>query len=177
MQLRRIYNNNLVDLLTNKCHTECDMRKLILVIVAISFFFSAPKSYAADIYTTGKLITVDIASQTLTAWDQGKIQYRTPVSTGMWLTPTVKGSFSVLRKVPIQDMRGPSPYKNIYPSGRYLVKNVPHVMYFYGAYAIHGAYWHNSFGRVASHGCVNVPLLSAEWIYNWADVGTRVEVF
>jgi lipoprotein-anchoring transpeptidase ErfK/SrfK len=153
------------------------MRKLLLFFVAVIFFFSVRSAWAADIYTTSKLITIDLSSQTLTAWDQGKIQYRTPVSTGMYLTPTVKGSFSILRKVPIQDMRGPSPYKKYYPSGRYLVKNVPHVMYFYQGYAIHGAYWHNNFGRRASHGCVNVPLLSAEWLYNWADTGTRVEVF
>ena len=153
------------------------MRKLLLALLAFAFLFITTPARAADIYTTGKLITVDIGSQTLTAWDHGQIQYRTPVSTGMWLTPTVKGSFSIKTKIPIQDMRGPSPYKNIYPSGRYLVKNVPHVMYFYQAYAIHGAYWHNNFGRPASHGCVNVPLLSAEWLYNWADVGTRVEIF
>jgi lipoprotein-anchoring transpeptidase ErfK/SrfK len=151
------------------------MRKLLLIVIALFFLTAKPAS--ADIYTTGKLITVDIGSQTLTAWNNGQIQWRTPVSTGMWLTPTVKGSFTIQRKVPIQDMRGPSPYKQYYPSGRYLVKNVPHVMYFYGAYAIHGAYWHNNFGRRASHGCVNVPLLSAEWLYNFADTGTRVEVF
>lgn len=154
------------------------MRKLTLVFFSLFvFFFQACSVSAADIYTTGKLITVDLGSQTLTAWNDGKIQYRTPVSTGMNLTPTVKGSFTIRTKVPMQDMRGPSPYKNLYPTGRYLVKNVPNVMYFYQGYAIHGAYWHNNFGRRASHGCVNVPLLSAEWLYNFADVGTRVEVF
>ncbi|MGK5095299.1 L,D-transpeptidase [Deltaproteobacteria bacterium TL4] len=53
----------------------------------------------------------------------------------------------------------------------------PHVMYFYQGYAIHGAYWHQNFGRVASHGCVNVPFPSAEWLYNFAIVGTRIEVY
>lgn len=79
-------------------------------------------------------------------------------------TPTVKGSYKIYLKYPKQDMRGPSPYKDIYPSGRYHIKDVPHVMYFFEGYAIHGAYWHNNFGRVASHGCVNVPLASAEWL-------------
>jgi lipoprotein-anchoring transpeptidase ErfK/SrfK len=95
----------------------------------------------------------------------------------MNLTPTVKGQYKIWRKVPIQDMRGPSPYKQYYPTGKYHIKNVPHVMFFYQGYAIHGAYWHNNFGSRASHGCVNVPLASAEWLFNFADVGTQVAVF
>lgn len=149
---------------------------LVFVFFLIPFFI--PSSIlAADIYTNGKLITVDIGKQMLYAWEGGKIVYQTKVSTGMRLTPTVKGSFQIRSKIPLQDMRGPSPYKNLYPSGKYLQKNVPNIMYFYQGYAIHGAYWHNSFGRVASHGCVNVPLASAEWLFNWANIGTRVEVF
>jgi lipoprotein-anchoring transpeptidase ErfK/SrfK len=132
---------------------------------------------AAEILTTEKLITVDLASQKLTAWDQGKVVYETKISSGMKLTPTVKGSFKTYYKTPLTDMRGPSPYKDIYPSGKYLTKNVPNTMYFYQGYAIHGAYWHNNFGRPASHGCVNTPLAAAQWLYDWAPVGTRVEVY
>lgn len=152
------------------------MYYVLLLLFVLSFFF--PKvSWAGEINTTEKLITVDLVSQTLTAWEGGKVQHKTKVSTGMNLTPTVKGSFKIRSKVPLQDMRGPSPYKNIYPSGKYHIKNVPNVMYFYSGYAIHGAYWHHNFGRRASHGCVNVPLSSAEWLYNWASMGTRIEVY
>lgn len=113
----------------------------------------------------------------LYAWEGGKVIYETKVSTGMKLTPTVKGNFKIYLKKALADMRGPSPYKNIYPAGKYHIKNVPHQMYFYQGYAIHGAYWHNNFGRVASHGCVNAPLAAAEWLFNWGDVGTQVVVF
>lgn len=133
--------------------------------------------FAEDVFTTEKLITVDIGKQILYAWEGGKVQHQTKVSTGMKLTPTVKGNFTIRTKIPLHDMKGPSPYKQIYPSGKYLVKDVPNSMYFYQGYAIHGAYWHNNFGRVASHGCVNVPLASAAWLYNWANVGTKVWVF
>ena len=151
-------------------------RTLKLISFALFFFiFTTPAS--AEISTTEKLITVDTHSQTLTAWQDGKIQHQTKVSTGMKLTPTVKGSFKVYLKYPVKDMRGPSPYKNIYPTGKYHLKNVPNIMYFYQGYAIHGAYWHNNFGRVASHGCVNVPLASAKWLFDFASVGTRIEVF
>ncbi len=154
------------------------MKRVFLFLATLALFFVFPTNASAnDIVTGEKLITVDRGKQMLYAWENGQIVHQTKVSTGMNLTPTVKGSFKIYRKVPMQDMRGPSPYKNIYPSGKYLVKNVPHVMYFYQGYAIHGAYWHNNFGVRASHGCVNVPLASADWLYNWADQGTRVEVF
>ena len=95
----------------------------------------------------------------------------------MYLTPTVKGSFKIYAKIPLQDMRGPSPYKNIYPSGKYWIKNVPNVMYFYQSYAIHGNYWRGYFGSPGSHGCVGVAPTDAQWLYNWANIGTRVEIF
>lgn len=153
------------------------MRKLLSIVASVIIFFLIAVPAHAQIITADKLITVDRGAQILRAWEGGQIKHETKVSTGMYLTPTVKGSFKIRTKVPMQDMRGPSPYKQYYPTGKYLVKNVPHVMYFYQAYAIHGAYWHNNFGRPASHGCVNVPLASAEWLFNWADVGTRVEVY
>jgi lipoprotein-anchoring transpeptidase ErfK/SrfK len=155
------------------------MGKILLLL--FSFFllvlFFPPKPASAQILTTDKLITIDTGAQKLTAWDGGKVVYETKVSTGMKLTPTVKGSFKIYFKTPLTDMRGPSPYKDIYPSGKYLVEDVPDTMYFYQGYAIHGAYWHNNFGRVASHGCVNTPLVAAKWLYDWAPLGTRVEVW
>lgn len=148
------------------------MKRCILTLVFLLFFAFPRHSDAKEIITNGKLITVDIGKQMLFAWEGGKIIHQTKVSTGMKHTPTVSGSFAIRRKVPLQDMKGNYP-----PYPPYKLKNVPHVMYFYQAYAIHGTYWHNAFGRRASHGCVNVPVASAEWIYNWAPVGTRVEVF
>jgi lipoprotein-anchoring transpeptidase ErfK/SrfK len=57
----------------------------------------------------------------------------------------------------------------------YEVEDVPHVMYFTQlAEALHGAYWHNNFGNTMSHGCVNLPLDVARWMYGWAPLGTMV---
>ena len=153
------------------------MKKILslsgLVIILLSVVFLIPSNAsAADIITSGKLITVDTGKQMLYAWDGGKIVYSSKVSTGMKFTPTVKGSFKIYKKIPLQDMKGSFP-----PYEPYYIKNVPNVMYFYGAYAIHGVYWHHAFGTRASHGCVNLPVDASQWVYNWADVGTRVEVF
>ena len=147
------------------------MKRLLYVFFFLLFLIT-PSVAHAQILTTAKLITIDLGKQTLFAWDGGRIVYQTPVSTGMRYTPTVRGSFKIQRKVPLQDMKGSYP-----PYPPYFLKNVPNVMYFYGAYAIHGAYWHNKFGSRVTHGCVNVPPAAAEWLYNWADIGTRVEVF
>ena len=42
--------------------------------------------------------------------------------------------------------------------------------------ALHGTYWHNNFGHVMSHGCVNLPMDVAEWLYAWTPMGARVEI-
>jgi lipoprotein-anchoring transpeptidase ErfK/SrfK len=49
-------------------------------------------------------------------------------------------------------------------------------MFFYSGYSMHGCYWHNNFGQPMSHGCVNMRMSDAQWLYNWAPVGTLVIV-
>lgn len=148
-------------------------RIIIIFVLLISNLLLPFYALAEEgIYTTEKLITVDTGAQMLRAWENGVVVHESRVSTGLPKTPTVKGSFRIYKKIPSQRMRGGSKWY-----GKYDYPNVPHVMYFYQGYAIHGAYWHKKFGRTASHGCVNVPLFSAEWLYNWADAGTRVEVY
>jgi lipoprotein-anchoring transpeptidase ErfK/SrfK len=54
----------------------------------------------------------------------------------------------------------------------------------YGTYGLHDATWRapSDFGTVspyssnASHGCVDLPLTAAQWLYNWAPVGMNVVV-
>lgn len=111
-------------------------------------------------------IEIDLSEQTLTAWQGDVVVMHTKVSTGRPETPTVLGRYQIRTKLPSQRMRGPG----------YDLPNVPSVMYFYAGYAIHGAYWHNNFGQVMSHGCVNMRLDEAEALYEWASIGTEVFV-
>ncbi len=114
----------------------------------------------------GKWLGVNLSQQTITAY-VGQTPVRTAiVSTGLPGTPTVVGTFSVYVKYLATPMSGPG----------YYLPNVPHTMYFYRGYAIHGAYWHNNFGTPMSHGCVNLSLPDAEWFYNWTPLGTKVVV-
>ncbi|HEY73699.1 MAG TPA: L,D-transpeptidase [Thermoflexia bacterium] len=49
-------------------------------------------------------------------------------------------------------------------------------MYFHEGYGLHGVTWHANLGHPMSHGCVNQPNDEAEWLFNFADVGTLVNI-
>lgn len=116
-------------------------------------------------------IDVNLSTQTITAYE-GNVAVNTSLaSTGLPRTPTVVGSYRIYVKYVATDMEGGSYAYGDY----YYLPDVPYTMYFYKGYGIHGTYWHNNFGNPMSHGCVNLPTPVAEWFFNWASVGTRVE--
>jgi hypothetical protein len=47
----------------------------------------------------------------------------------------------------------------------YSVADVPWTLYFHKGYALHGAYWHDSFGSRRSHGCINLSPADAKRVY------------
>jgi lipoprotein-anchoring transpeptidase ErfK/SrfK len=130
---------------------------------------SAPAPSASG---SGKRILVNLSDQWLYAYENGELVFDAPVATGRDGMQTPTGSYSVYAKLSVQTMRG---VENGEP---WVVPNVPHVMYINGGVALHGTYWHNLFGSGArpSHGCVNLPLRAAKWLYGWAPVGTPVRV-
>jgi lipoprotein-anchoring transpeptidase ErfK/SrfK len=124
--------------------------------------------------TAGKWLEVNLKAQRLTAYEGDWPVMSTPVSSGLPRTPTPIGTFEVFTKLRAHDMRGGSLAVGDY----YFLPQVPFVMYFAdGGYAIHGTYWHNNFGQPMSHGCVNLPTKDAEWVFNWAPLGTKVVIF
>ncbi|NWJ47488.1 MAG: LysM peptidoglycan-binding domain-containing protein [Chloroflexi bacterium] len=118
----------------------------------------------------GKWIDVNISQQRLVAYEGDKAVFSSLVSTGVTGLATPVGTFQVYVKYQSQLMTGGS------GASYYYLPNVPYVMYFYQAYAIHGTYWHNNFGHPMSHGCVNLPTPASQWIYNWAPMGTQVNI-
>ena len=111
-------------------------------------------------------IDVDLTRQMTYAYEGDVIVNSFVVSTGTWATPTVTGQYKVYVKYRSAKMSGPG----------YYLPNVPYIMYFYKGYGLHGTYWHNNFGTPMSHGCVNLRTSDAEWLFNWASVGTLVNV-
>jgi len=121
-----------------------------------------------------KEIVISISGQAMWAYENGELVTSTYVSTGTGEVPetvTPIGHWSILTKYDIQDMEG------TISDEYYFVEDVPHVMYFDNlGNALHGAYWHSNFGAPMSHGCVNLPLDVAAFLYEWAPVGTAVSV-
>lgn len=112
-------------------------------------------------------IAVDLTNQMTYAYEGSTLVNSFLVSTGTWRTPTVTGTFRIYVKYTSTTMSGPG----------YYLTNVPYTMYFYKGYGLHGTYWHNNFGTPMSHGCVNLYTPDAEWLFNFADVGTVVHVY
>jgi len=114
----------------------------------------------------GRYIDINLSEQTLYAFEGSNQVNSFLVSTGRrgYATPT--GEFHIYGKDRYTLMDGPD----------YYLPNVPFVSWFLGDYSIHGTYWHHNFGHVMSHGCVNAPTDQAEWIFNWADIGTPVYI-
>jgi lipoprotein-anchoring transpeptidase ErfK/SrfK len=119
-----------------------------------------------------KSIVVDLSAQWLYAYDGEEVVFDAPVSTGRDGFNTPVGRYAIYHKVRSQTMRGCA------GDECWSVPNVPNAMYIVGGVALHGTYWHNQFGSGVrrSHGCVNLPLDSAAWLYGWAPLGTPVTV-
>lgn len=130
----------------------------------------APKSGVANPASAGKWIDVNLTTQSIAAYEGTHAVRSALVSTGVARTPTPVGQYKIYVKYKSQTMSGGSKASNDY----YYLPNVPNVMYFYEAYALHGTYWHRNFGQPMSRGCVNLSLADAEWFFNWAEIGTPV---
>lgn len=117
-------------------------------------------------------IEVDLSAQWLRAYESGLQVYNAPVATGKDGFNTPPGSFAVYSKYPIQTMVGSAGGET------WNVPDIPWVMYVVGGCALHGTYWHDQWGTGArmSHGCINLNIDDAQWMYEWADIGTAVEI-
>mgnify|MGYP000953736166 CR=1 FL=1 len=118
-----------------------------------------------------KWVDLNLSNKTVTAYEGATVVHG-PVSIvdGAAETPTVTGTYKVYLQYESQTMRGENA-----DGSPYVAEDVPWVSYFYSGYAFHGAGWRSSFGYSGSHGCVNMPVSEAQWIYNWVDTNTVVQ--
>jgi lipoprotein-anchoring transpeptidase ErfK/SrfK len=119
-----------------------------------------------DVGRSEHWIDVNLSEQTAYAFRGGELVRSFVVSTGTWQHPTVTGQYQIYVKYRFANMSGPG----------YYLPDVPYVMYFYRGYGLHGTYWHNNFGTPMSHGCVNFTIDDAGWLFDFAEVGTLVNV-
>jgi hypothetical protein len=124
-------------------------------------------------FATGdrKWIDISIKQQSLVAYSGKTPVYATLISSGRAglgdpdeTESTPRGTFMVYQKEVASTMDGDED-----KGDSYNLRDVPFVQYFHKGYALHGAYWHDEFGKARSHGCVNLAPKDAAWLFEWTD--------
>jgi hypothetical protein len=117
-------------------------------------------------------VDVDLTAQQLVAYEGDTPVFRAPVATGKDGFNTPTGTFAIYSKYTMETMAGSAGGETWY------VPNIPWVQYIVGGVAFHGTYWHDQWGTGVrmSHGCVNLNIDDAQWLYEWADIGTQVDI-
>lgn len=117
-------------------------------------------------------VEVDLSEQRTYLYENEKLVKSWSVSTGKGANATDKGRFRVYAQLRTQNMgredTSVAPY--------YYTPNVPYISYYNGDEALHGTYWHSNFGTPMSHGCVNMPVDAARYVWEFATKGTEVWV-
>jgi hypothetical protein len=122
--------------------------------------------------TQGRWVAVDLYEQTLVAYENDTMIFATLVASGLPGFNTNEGIFQVWgRRLngPMSGAEGQPDY--------YHLENVPYALYFDGNISLHGTYWHDGFGYRRSHGCVNLSISDAHWMYDWLGVDGSVFVY
>lgn len=115
-------------------------------------------------------IDINLSTQRATLFENNEVVKSWAVSTGLPGTLTPTGNFKVFAHTAMQDM-------GCYEGAPYCTENVPWITWFAPNIGFHGTYWHNNFGQRMSHGCVNLPIDLAKYVYDWSPVGLEIAVF
>jgi hypothetical protein len=128
-----------------------------------------------DVPPEHKRIEVSLVDQELKAYEYDLVVLRTLISSGIpglessngIPTATPTGRFNIQNKMPSKHMGNGRITDDI---AAYELPGVPWVSFFVfeTGVAFHGTYWHYNFGRRMSHGCVNMTMEDAKWLYRWA---------
>lgn len=126
--------------------------------------------FATDIPAGEKMIEVSIRDQMVIAYEYGKAVFMSVASTGVLDDgidlSTPPGHYKINYKRASRHMV----HSDKTGSNDNELYGVPWVSYFTSSgIAFHGTYWHNDFGIQKSHGCVNLPIQAAKWIYLWSQ--------
>lgn len=117
------------------------------------------------------LVDVNLSTQYLILYQGNTVLLETYISSGRPGFDTPTGTFYVNTMLDSQTMEG------VIGGEYYNVPDVPYVMYFTDVgHALHGTYWHNNFGTTMSHGCINMPMDAAAYLYSIAYIGMQVDI-
>ncbi|KAF0112214.1 MAG: hypothetical protein FD147_275 [Chloroflexi bacterium] len=119
-------------------------------------------------------IEVNLYEQVLIVHEKDRIVFATLISTGVDPFFTQPGVFTIYKRLVNEYMRGAFEADR---SDYYYLEDVPFIQYYDQARALHGAYWNTLFGYQRSHGCVNLSVADAHWLFDWAQDGDYVYVW
>jgi tetratricopeptide (TPR) repeat protein len=122
-----------------------------------------------------KRIEINISTQRFYAWEGDTLVYKFLTSTGLHGRDTATGHFHVLDKIPMA-------YSSVwrlsmpYWLGIYYVGNIENGIHALPIRPDGSVMWGGLLGQRASYGCVILSTEAAALIYNWADIGTPVDI-
>jgi len=109
-------------------------------------------------------VGIDLYEQVLIAYEGSTPIFATLISSGLPRWPTYEGVFNIYYRVQRKYMSWGQVGDDFYA-----LEEVPWTMFFDEGRALHGAYWHDGFGYRRSHGCVNLSITDAKWLYDWVS--------
>ena len=130
----------------------------------------------------GKVIDVDVTTQSAIFFDDGCIEGSALVTTGRPGLRTPTGTFHIYAKYSPITLISPWPVSSPY---YYTPENAAYAIEFLrGGFFIHDAPWEpasgfgpgSENGVDASHGCVHIPTPTMAWLYAWSPIGTTVVI-
>jgi tetratricopeptide (TPR) repeat protein len=122
-----------------------------------------------------KRIEIDISKQHFYAWLGDTLIYSFPTSTGLRGRDTATGHYKVLDKIPmayssVWNLKMP------YWLGIYYVGNIENGIHALPIRPDGSVMWAGLLGQRASYGCVILSTQAAKLIYDWAEIGTKVDI-
>ena len=121
-------------------------------LLFVAFFLVFAGTNAA--LSAALVARIDISKQTMTVLDGGKVAYTWHVSTGRQGYRTPTGTYR------------PTRMHEMWYSRKYDNTPMPHSIFFYGGYAIHGTDAISKLGGPASRGCIRLHPSNAKRLFN-----------
>lgn len=167
---------------------------IVLLLIACLFQGNAAGSIAQaaarphHLPAVSKMIVVSLSRQWLYAYANGSEVFHTAVMTGRPELGTPTGTYHIFAKL------SPTTFYSPFPRGSaewYPPTPIKYALEWKeGGYFLHDSWWHSVYGpgtnrwhydpidgwQSGSHGCIAMPLSAAAWLYNWAPIGTTVQI-
>jgi uncharacterized protein YraI len=136
----------------------------------------------------GKVIVISLSKQWMNVYYNGTRVYNAPITSGRPELPTPTGTYHVFLKL------HPTTFYSPWPPGSPYYYPPTFINYALewraGGFFLHDSWWRTVYGpgtnvwhydpvygwESGTHGCVTMPLSAAVWLYNWAPIGTTVQI-